>query len=517
MATDEKRRLIFADYVVQDARSGPEGVLTDSGLYIEGDRIVSVDTQERLRQRYPEVDILGGSGRVALPGLVNAHSHGRGLSTPLQGIPDDVLELWLPTLALLKHLDPYWNTLHSAAQLLRSGVTTVIHSHVGGGDFAAYRRGVERAIEAYEDSRMRVAFAMGFKEQHQLVFDDDEVFLSTLSPSLREKVERQLLGQSSISGEEYFRLFHELYRHHQGTNHPRTTLFLSPVGPQWCTDRFMAEAADVSAATGTGIHIHVSESIYEKWYGYREWNTSVVEHLDDLSLLSPRLSLVHSVWLNEREIQLCADAGAVVVHNPSSNLRLHNGIAPINAMLEAGIPVAMGIDSTALDDDEDMLREMRLALYLHREPGIAASVPDPYQILEMATIGGARAALLDDRIGTLEVGKKADVVLVSLERIVEPYLDPALDIVEAILTRGRAEDVDTVLVDGEILLDGGRLTHLDMPKILNRQREAAQQAQGTKSELRELLTELRTELIHFYRGWHRDENRDPYYILNSRR
>jgi 5-methylthioadenosine/S-adenosylhomocysteine deaminase len=185
-------------------------------------------------------------------------------------------------------------------------------------------------------------------------------------------------------------------------------------------------------------------------------------------------------------------------------------------MLEAGIPVAMGIDSTALDDDEDMLREMRLALYLHREAGIAASVPDPYQILEMATIGGARAALLDDRIGTLEVGKKADVVLVSLERIAEPYLDPALDIVEAILTRGRAEDVDTVLVDGEILLDGGRLIHLDLPKILNRQREAAQRAQGTKSELRELLSELRTELIHFYRGWHRDENRDPYDILSSR-
>ena len=511
-------RLILADYVIQDAGAGPDGVLREGALYLQGGRIVDVGRQDRLRARYPQAEALGGRGRLAMPGLINAHSHGRGLSALQQGIPDDVLELWLVSLPLLKPLDPYWNILHSAAQLLRSGVTTVIHSHVGGGTFEAYRQGVERGIRAYEDAGMRVAFAMGLKEHHNLVFDDDEIFLSALDLPLRDRVRQELLGRPNIGADEYFRLFDELYARYQEPDHPRTQLFLSPVGPQWCSDAFMRRVAERSAITGTGVHIHVSESVYEKWFGPREWGASVVEHLDNMGLLGPRLSLVHSVWLDEREIRHCATSGAVVVHNPSSNLRLHNGIAPLNPMLAAGVTVALGVDSTALDDDEDMLREMRLAMNLHQTPGVATITPDAYKILEMATRGGARAALLEDQIGTLEVGKRADVVLVNLERISRPYLDPSVDVVEALLARGRAEDVETVLIDGQVVLEEGQFPHLDQTEIGARQREAAQSGDPRREgALRDLLVELRPALVKFYQDWEKDVPLDPYYTLNSRR
>ncbi|MFQ5873879.1 MAG: amidohydrolase family protein [Dehalococcoidia bacterium] len=521
MGVDEtlnQPRLILADYVVQDAAAGPAGVLRTGALYIEGGRIAAVGPQDQLRAMYPQASVLGGRGRLAIPGLVNAHSHGRGLSTLQQGIPDDALELWLVSLPLLKPLDPYWNTLHSAAQLLRSGVTTVIHSHVGGGAFEAYRRGVERAIQAYEEAGMRVAFAMGYKEYHNLVFDDDETFLATLDPSLRARVQQYLLSRPNISPDDYFHLFDELYPRYQGPDHPRTRLFLSPVGPQWCSDAFMRGVAQRSTTTETGIHIHVSESLYEKWYGPREWDAPVVAHLDSLGLVTPRLSLVHSVWLSEEEIRTCANSGAIVVTNPSSNLRLHNGIAPLNQMWAAGLTVALGIDSTALDDDEDMLREMRLAMNLHRNPGVAAVVPDAYKILEMATRGGARATLLEDEIGTLEVGKQADVVLVNLERISRPYLDPSLDVVEAFLTRGRAEDVETVLIDGRVVLKEGQYPHLDLHEIEAQQRDAAQSGDAHREEtLRRLLADLRPALVRFYQDWEESTALDPYYTLNSRR
>ena len=200
------------------------------------------------------------------------------------------------------------------------------------------------------------------------------------------------------------------------------------------------------------MHIHLVESVYQKLYGLKTWEKTPVAHLEELGFLGPELSCAHSVWLTEGDIDLLAGNNATVCHNPSSNLRLKNGIAPVNPMLAKGLNVALGTDSTAINDDDDMLQEMRLVSKLHRQPAVGAPAVDSHQVLKMATVNAAQPTFFHDRIGTLEKGRRADVVLLDLTSIEEPYLDTEVQVVDALLYRGKSDSVDTVIIDGEVVL-----------------------------------------------------------------
>ena len=141
-------------------------------------------------------------------------------------------------------------------------------------------------------------------------------------------------------------------------------------------------------------------------------------------------------------------------------------------MLEKGVTVAIGIDEAGMNDDNDILQEMRLAQKLHRVPGVASPSPTSHQILHLATANGAKVTFFGDHVGTLEPGKRADMVLVSLERIVEPYLAPETNMVDALLYRGRGLDVDTVIVDGEVLLRNRKFTQLDKEEVIARLKDS---------------------------------------------
>jgi len=216
---------------------------------------------------------------------------------------------------------------------------------------------------------------------------------------------------------------------------------------------------------GAGLHIHLQETVYQKMYGLRHFGKTPLAHLHDLGFLGPEVSCAHGVWLTEGDLELLADTATCVCHNPSSNLRLKSGVAPLNTMLDKGVVVALGIDEAGINDDNDILQEMRLAQKLHRVPGLASRSPSSHQMLHMATVNGAQATFFADQIGTLEVGKRADLLLVNLESITEPYLDPDIDIVDALLYRGRGLDVDTVLVDGEVLLRNRQFTKVDKAAV----------------------------------------------------
>ena len=262
--------------------------------------------------------------------------------------------------------------------------------------------------------------------------------------------------------------------------------------------------------------MHLVESFYQKEYGLRAWSQTPVAHLAELGFLGPELSCAHAVWLTGDDMDLLAQNGVTVCHNPSSNLRLKNGIAPVNAMLAKGINVALGTDSTAINDDDDMLQEVRLASKLHRQPGIDAPALSTQQALGMATINGAQATFFHDRIGALEKGRRADLVLLDLTAIEEPYLDADIHPIDALVYRGKARHVDTVLVDGEVVLRDGRPTKVDRDDLIRELRDRfARPLESQALEARQMSQRLIPYVKRFYQAWGPPSGA-PHYQYNSR-
>jgi 5-methylthioadenosine/S-adenosylhomocysteine deaminase len=194
--------------------------------------------------------------------------------------------------------------------------------------------------------------------------------------------------------------------------------------------------------------------------------TTAVDHLAQIGFLSDDVTLADGVRLTGRDVALCAERGSCVCHNPTSNLRLRNGIAPVHAMRDAGVPVALGTNSTSFADRDDFFDEMRMAYLLHRLPAPGLSPDDApalrfAEVLEMATTSGARAVGLDGQIGELLPGRQADAVLLRREAIDGAYVHPATAAVDACLMRGGRHCVDTVLVGGDVVIDDGRCVGID--------------------------------------------------------
>ena len=211
-----------------------------------------------------------------------------------------------------------------------------------------------------------------------------------------------------------------------------------------------------------------------------------------------------------------AQTGATACHNPSSNLRLKNGIAPVNAMLGKGVNVALGTDSTALNDDDDMIQEMRLAAKLHRQPRMDMPALNSHQALRLATANAARPTGLQDRIGALEPGRFADLVLLDLDAMTEPYMDTGIDVVDTLLYRGKASHVDMVMIQGEVVVRNGTFIKMDKAEVLREIKEQfARPVEGRALEARKLVQGLTPFVQEFYKDWGRAETA-PHYGYNSR-
>ncbi len=265
-------------------------------------------------------------------------------------------------------------------------------------------------------------------------------------------------------------------------------------------DDLLVKIAETAECLNTGIQTHAVESFYEKLLGPRFYGKSVIAHLQELGVLSPRFSIAHGVWLTENDIDILAETGASVSHNPSSNLRLHAGIAPLNQLLQAGITVGLGMDGTTLSDDEDMFAEMRLAARLHRTPQLNTPAPCFEDILRMATMGGAKLLLHQQSLGRIAPGYKADLVLVKCDRITWPWIAPEANPLHVVLMRARAADVDTVLVNGKVVLQNGKPTGFDLQAV---GQEIAEQldAASNREEYRALAQNLHPHLKNWYANW----------------
>ena len=228
---------------------------------------------------------------------------------------------------------------------------------------------------------------------------------------------------------------------------------------------------------------------------------SIVSPASGLGLLTVKLWITRSGLATDDDIELMSATGTNVCHNASSNLRLQSGIAPLGRLLEAGIRVAIGSDEAGINDDKDLLQEMRLVLKLHRVPGVEHIPSTAYQVFQMATVNGAYASWFGDRIGTLEPGKRADMILLNLQNIEEPYLDPEVSVVDAVVHRGRSVDVDTVMVDGEIIMRDKQLTKVDKEGLFAElKKELDRPLSPSETERRELSRLVEPHLRQFYIG-----------------
>jgi cytosine/adenosine deaminase-related metal-dependent hydrolase len=508
----EQPTLLVRGHWLFPGGSQPEIAIRDGALAIHNEKILEVGAWPDLRQRYPSVKVLGSDRHALLPGLINAHHHSQGASHIQHGISDQLLESWLLDLARRRGANPLLVTQLAAARLLHTGVTSVVDVHSGHGSSEVFANDLDRRLKAYEMAGIRVALATGVSRQSFLIWGDDQAFLDSLPEDVQTLACRRLPGPDALTEDDYFDVFDQFWQRY--ANHPRIDLWFAPPGPQWVSDDFLLRIVDAAEHYDTGVQTHLEESIYEKHYGPRVYGVPTIMHLQQLGLLSPRFSCAHGVWLTAPEIEILARSGAAVSHNPSSNLRLRAGIAPLNAMLAAEVTVALGMDGTTINDNEDMWQEMRLALRLHRSPRLDRPAPTYADIFRLATHGGASLLRAADQRGALAAGYQADVVLLDLDRITWPWVAPEADPLGLILYRAAAGDVDTVLIGGEVVVEKGQVKTVDEAAVAQ---ELAASLAGTDypAEDATMVEALLPHVEKFYQEWEL-QILEPYLVYNSR-
>ena len=519
MDTDNGRETIIARgrYVLCKALDDEE-VLTVPGagvLSVDG-RIEEIGPYDDLVRRYPDARVIGSYDHVVLPGFVNAHHH-MGL-TPVQlGTNDLPLEQWLVAQMQSRRVDQYLDTLYSAFKLVGSGVTAVQHLAVMlPPPLGNWTDSGRKTIQAYLDLGMRVSYAQCVRDQHRLVYAPDEEFLATLPAVLAAETKR-FLDRTHFRLEDFeTEVLQPLIR--AFGDHPQSNMvrvWLAPINMERCSDRLLSLNKEWARKYGIGIHLHLSETIYQKMFAARRFGMSSVQHLHRIGFLGPEVTLGHAVWASEEDLEIVAGSGCALCHNASSNLRIRSGIAPVGDFLKHQIPVALGIDEAGLNDDRDMLQEIRLVKHIHCNPGIFTPRITPAQIFRMATEQGARACGFGDEIGSIEVGKKADLLVLNYRNITRPYLDPAMGVLESIIYRARSSDVETVIIDGVVVFDDGRFTRVDREAVMGElERSLSKPRSPSEVERKRLYSALFPHVRDFYRDWTLP-TLQPRYQLNS--
>lgn len=510
---DDRTTLVRGRWVIvqPDGQSEPH-VLSDAAVAVRNGVILEVGAYDGLRIEHADATVIGDGTAAVIPGLINAHHHSNAVTHIQHGIEDGVLEPWILGNPRIRYMDPRLRVLVAAGRLLQTGVTSVVDmASVGAADQAGHDDLLAR-LHAYEESGLRGRLAGGVSFHSRLVHREDAAFVASLPAGLRAKVQRRYLDADRGSEDGYLDIVEDLIR--VAKDMKRTEAWYGPPGPQWVGDDLMVRIADAAARHDVGIQTHVQESFYERLEAERALGRSMTAHLKALGVLSPRMSFAHAVWSTEADIELLAETGAAISHNPSSNLRLRSGIAPLNALRVAGVTVGLGMDGTTIGDDEDMFAEMRLAHRLHRTTRIGGPAPTIAETFAMTTTSGAKLLREEGRLGRLAPGLAADMVLVDLTRITWPYVAPEAEPLALLVERAKQGDVQTVLVDGDLVLDAGLPTRFD---FLAAAEELGSRLRETQvdTEFAALYTELRPHVEAWYAAWPAPEL-EPWSVFNSR-
>jgi cytosine/adenosine deaminase-related metal-dependent hydrolase len=428
----------------------------DTALLVDDGIIAEIGPAARLIERYPELPREGGHDLLALPGLVNAHHHGRGVTWLQQGHPDEPLEEWLLGFRLAHTVEPELDARYAAERLLRSGVTTVIISHYQPAS-PELADAVHAMVSGLLGTGLRVVFAVGFLDRS--AWKDPE-FRAGLPPSLESSVaERVGPAGRSPWPEAAFDLFDDLRRHVDADPHIRLLPAFGPVAPHWCSDDLLRAVAERSKQTDAPLHMHALETRHQQHLALARTGQPELERVADLGVLTPRTSIAHALWLEPDDVAAVLGCGTTLVHNPSSNMRLGSGHLELTSLLDDGVRVALGTDCAGLRDDDDLLQEVGLAAIARRSPDTRWLKPT--EALTLATTAGARAAGLGGQTGALLRGYRADVVLIDAAALAAPAALNWANALDLVLGRATTRHVRTVLVDGEVVVRDGQTTRTD--------------------------------------------------------
>ena len=476
-------------------RPGQGSPLRDIDIFLSGTGIRELGAADGGR----DFD-LGGAGTLALPALVNAHDHGRGVRPVGHGAPDDMLEVWLLGLALHPPVDTYAMAALAFARTVEGGSGTVIHNH-NPLDPERIQDDAEAVARAARDVGIRCAFVIPVMDRNALVYGGPEAIrpaysaedwetISSWNPPFRT-ADSQLADVAAVA---------------EACETETFKVHLGPIGPQWCKDATLERIAEMSAESGRHVQMHLFETEIQRRWADAQYPDGLVRHLDRIGLLSPRLTVAHGVWLEPDECALLAERGVIVAVNTSSNLRLRSGIAPVVEFLKQDVRIAVGLDGMSFDDDEDSLRELRLLYQLHRGTGLADGI-SPAQLFAAATNHGHAAFDGSDDEGTLAPGRYADLMLLDYERMASDVIGDMCDETDLLLTRMRAEYIDTVIVAGRAVVRSGTAVGVDSDALARELMEQAQPAGDEFARFRPLLERHRQAVRAYYRaGEHLQRN-----------
>ena len=379
--------------------------------------------------------IIDGEGKVLLPGFVNTHTH---LSMTLfRGLADDLsLDTWLndhiwPMEANLNGDYCYAGALLGAVELIKSGTTTF-------SDMYFYMEDVARAVD---EAGIRAVLSYGM-----IAFGDAE---------RREAEIKQNLT---------------LFENCNGMADGRIKVFFGPHSPYTASEELLIKVRQLADEYNMGIHIHVSETQKEINDVSEEKGLRPFEYLDKIGFLGPDVVAAHSVWLSDEEIEIIKKHDVKISHNPCSNMKLASGIAPVSKLMENDICVSIGTDGASSNNNLDLIEELKTASLLQKVSTLDPNVLNSHEAIAMGTIKGAEALGLADEIGSIEVGKKADIILIDTNSA--NMVPDSSTLTSNIIYSANGSNVDTTICNGKILMENKKLTVLDEQEIYDKAREA---------------------------------------------
>ncbi|QZY57281.1 amidohydrolase [Crassaminicella profunda] len=377
---------------------------------------------------------INATDKLVMPGLINTHTH---LPMSLLRNYADDLPLWewltekvWPSESKLTEEIVYWGSLLSIAELILSGVTCFNDMY----NFA------DIVAKAAQDAKMRGCIC-------ETLFD------------------------KTRNDQSNFKETRDLFKKWHKSNNDRIRVFVGAHAPYTCSPDYLAKMIPLAKELRTGIHIHLSESVKEVEDSFNLYGKSPVQHLYDLGLFDVRTLAAHCVHLSDEDITILKENNVNVLYNPVSNLKLANGFAPVVKMLENEINVSLATDSSCSNNNLDMFEEIKLSSILNKGIIGDSTIMPAETSLKLATINGAKALGIDDLVGSIEIGKCADMILIDLNK---PHLCPRHNLISLLVYSIQASDVDTVIVDGNILMEHRKLTTINLDSVMKNVQLCAQ-------------------------------------------
>jgi len=472
----------------------------DCAIHVRDGKIGEIAPLQDLTQRFPAAKVHIGKNVAILPGFVNAHHHCFGVNLVNQSISDDLLEPWIFATAGAAAISTKTSTEYAALRLLKNGVTALVDACTAGETAILAETKIREKLEIYTGLGMSCAVAPGERWQNRIVHPSgqDHAFLADLPEPLRDKLEQQHLARARVNPAEYLDLILRLSEEYAQAE--TSDVWFGPTAPHWTSPQLLKEIVRALRERGLRMQTHAEESLLQHLTAGRPGYKNTVVELADIGLLGENLSLAHMVWADEYDLREVAEMGAHVVCNPSSNLRLRSGIAPAWKMKRLGINLALGMDGTSLAGDDDMFAEMRLARNLYWPadplgPGLTAQ-----DVFDMATMGGARLMGMDQCIGSLHAGKRANFIVVSLDRLQGPWLAESVDPVELLVSSAKTADIQSVYVGGSLTVSQGKVCNRNEHDVLENINEEMQRAADQRLSTQDYAI-VRSALLRWYDNW----------------